>query len=333
MKPVFIADPVNGPFDDPSLYVRILRESRALLFDAGDIRRLETGSILKISDIFITHTHMDHFIGFDSILRAVLRRDEPLRIFGPENIISCVEGKLRGYSWNLIKEYPVRIEVIEIKTDSVEHAGFYAENSFCRIDGRSGRFDEIILDEPLLRVKALHVKHEIPVLAYSLEEEFHININKDMLQEMGLPVGPWLSEMKKAIRLQAPPDTVIEVDGVPRRMEELAPLTTITRGEKITYVMDVSPDEENIRKIIPFVAGSDVLFCEGYFLSRDADRAMERSHLTAALAGRIAREARVGRLELMHFSPKYRHCADDLYREAEGEFRGEVTCAAADTCN
>ena len=203
MKPVFYADPVNGPFDDPSLYVRILRESRALLFDAGDMRRLETGSILKISDIFITHTHMDHFIGFDSILRAVLRREEPLRIFGPENIISCVEGKLRGYSWNLIREYPVRIEVFELRTDSVEHAGFYAENSFCRIDGPSRKFDEIILEETFFRVRALHVTHEIPVLAYSLEEEFHININKDMLQGMGLPVGPWLSEMKKAIRRQA----------------------------------------------------------------------------------------------------------------------------------
>jgi ribonuclease Z len=322
MKPVFNAGPVNGPFDDPSLYVRILRESRALLFDAGDIRRLETGSILKISDIFVTHTHMDHFIGFDSILRAVLRREEPLRVFGPENIINCVEGKLRGYSWNLIREYPVRIEVFELKKDSVEHAGFYAENSFCRIDSPSGKFDEIILDDPLFRVRALHITHEIPALAYSLEEDFHINVNKDMLQARGLPVGPWLSVLKRAMRLAAPPDTIIDVEGRQYRLDELVSLTIITRGEKISYVMDVAPEEENIEKIIPFVAGSDVLFCEGYFLSRDSERAMERNHLTAALAGRIAREASVGRLELMHFSPKYRDCPDELYQEAEKAFKG-----------
>jgi ribonuclease Z len=265
---------------------------------------------------------MDHFIGFDSILRAVLRREEPLRIFGPENIISCVEGKLRGYSWNLIREYPVRIEVFELKTDSVEHAGFYAENSFCRIDNPSKRFDEIILEDPLFRVRALHVTHEIPVLAYSLEEEFHININKDLLQGMGLPVGPWLSDLKKAIRNSAPPDTIIDVEGRPHRLDEMTPLTIITRGEKIAYVMDVSPDEENINKIIPFVAGSDVLFCEGYFLSKDSERAIERNHLTAAIAGRIAREAGVGRLELMHFSPKYRDCPEELYQEAEKAFKG-----------
>jgi ribonuclease Z len=324
MKPVFDAAPVNGPFDDPSLYVRILRESRALLFDAGDIGGLEAGNILRISDIFITHTHMDHFIGFDTILRAALSREGSLRVFGPSNIIDCVEGKLRGYTWNLIKDYPIRIEVFEIREDSVEQAGFYAENSFCRIDNPSKRFNEIILEEPLFRVRALHITHAIPALAYSLEEDFHININKDMLLSMGLPVGPWLSELKKAIRGAAPPETIIDIEGSPHRLEELMPLIMISRGEKISYVMDASPDKENLDKIIPFVTGSDALFCEGYFLSEDSDRAMERNHLTSALAGRIAREARVGRLELMHFSPRYRHCADELYREAEEAFRGRA---------
>jgi ribonuclease Z len=323
MKPVFDAIPVNGPFDDPCLYVRILRERRALLFDAGDIRGMEIGNMLRISDIFITHTHMDHFIGFDTILRAALRREELLRVFGPAGIIDCVEGKLRGYTWNLIRDYPIRIEVYEIREESIEQAGFYAENSFCRIDGPSKRFDEIILEEPLFRVRALHITHDIPALAYSLEEDYHININKDMLLSMGLPVGPWLSELKKAVRGAALPDTIIDIEGSPRRLEELTPLIMISKGEKIAYVTDAAPDEENIRNIIPFVAGSDVLFCEGYFLSEDSERAMERSHLTAALAGTIAREANVGRLELMHFSPKYRHCADELYREAEREFRGK----------
>jgi ribonuclease Z len=322
MKPVFDAAPVNGPFDDPSLYVRILGESRALLFDAGDIGALEMGNILRISDVFITHTHMDHFIGFDTILRASLRREGPLRVFGPANIIDCVEGKLRGYTWNLIKDYPIRIEVFELNEESTAHAGFYAENSFCRIDQPSRRFEEVILEDPLFRVRALHITHDIPALAYSLEEEFHININKDMLLSMGLSVGPWLSELKKAVRSGAPPGTEINIEGAPHRLDELTPLTIISRGEKISYVMDASPENENIDRIIPFVSGSDTLFCEGYFLSEDSGRAMERSHLTAALAGKIAREARVGRLELMHFSPRNRHCADELYREAEREFRG-----------
>ena len=323
MKPVFHAGPVNGPFEDPCLYVHILRERRSLLFDAGDISSLGPGNILKVSDVFITHTHIDHFIGIDTVLRAVLRSDRPLRIYGPENIISCVEGKLRGYTWNLIKDYPLRIEVFEVMKDSVNHAGFYAENSFCRIDKPGKKFDGVILEDPLFKIKALPLSHDIPVLAYSMEEEYHINIDKAMLLECGLTVGPWLSAFKKSIRQGAPPETQFEVDGKLKRLDELMPLAMITRGQKICYVTDISPVEENISRIVPFVSGSDMLFCEAYFLSKDFDRAIGRHHLTAAITGRIAREAKVGNVSITHISPKYTHSAEEIYREVEREFRND----------
>ncbi len=325
MKPVFHASLVNGPFEDPGLYVRILREGRALLFDAGDIGCFDIGNILKISDIFITHTHIDHFIGIDTIFRAILRREEPLRIFGPQNIIACVEGKLNGYTWNLIREYPAKIEVFEIGTDLISHASFYAQNSFRRLDNPPREFSGVILEEPPFKVKALHLRHEIPVLAYSMEEEYHINIDKAGLERKGLPVGPWLSEFKKAIRAGAPSDKGFEIDGRRHILSELMPIATITRGQKISYVTDVSPEQDNISKIIPFVSGSDTLFCEAYFRAADAERALDRHHLTTIIAGRIAREAGVGNIEIMHFSPRYMHEADEIYKEVEEEFRrGEI---------
>lgn len=343
MKPIFHASPVNNPFEDPCVYVRVIRERRALLFDIGYVGKLETGNLLKVTDIFVSHTHIDHFIGFDIILRGVLRRDIPLRIYGPENIIRCVEGKLGGYTWNLIKEYPLKIEVFEIKNDVISHASFYAENSFRRLDNAELNFNGVVRKEPLFTIKGLKLSHQIPVMAYSLEEEFHININKTLLAEMGLPVGPWLSDLKRAIRENyvlreseakqefelikqkakihsAQP--LFEVDNKTFTLEELMKIVAITRGQKISYVMDLSPTEENMEKIIPFVKGSDTLFCEAYFLEKDRDRAVERHHLTAAMAGRIAREANVGNLVIMHFSPKYRDCADEPYQEADREFRG-----------
>jgi len=54
----------------------------------------------------------------------------------------------------------------------------------------------------------------------------------------------------------------------------------------------VAPIEENIQKVIDFVKGSDILFCEAYFLSKDKDRAIERNHLTAETTGKIAKECR-----------------------------------------
>lgn len=324
MKPTFHALPVNGPFEDPCVYVGIIREKRALLFDLGYIGKLQLGNLLKITDIFVTHTHLDHFIGFDTILRGVLRRDVPLRIFGPENIIQCVEGKLNGYTWNLIKDYPLKIEVFGVKDDSILHASFHAATSFQKIMNPGRTFDNTLLREPLLKVKGLLLSHQIPVMTYSLEEEFHININKSLLNERGLPVGPWLSSLKRAIRENVPDDTMFEIDKKHLPLNALKDIATITQGQKISYIMDVSPTDENIEKIICFVKGSDVLFCEAYFLEKDSDRAIQRHHLTAALAGRIAREANVKSLKIMHFSPKYRHCVDELYNEAMKEFKEEA---------
>ena len=111
MRPSFVHHLINGPFEDPALFVRIPGERRALLFDIGDISRLSPGDLQKITDVFVTHTHIDHFIGFDLLLRAVLHREAPLRIYGPANIIECVQGKLKGYTWNLIQDYPLKLDV------------------------------------------------------------------------------------------------------------------------------------------------------------------------------------------------------------------------------
>ncbi len=322
MKPSFHASAVNGPFEDPCIYIRIIRENRALLFDAGDIGSLGPGSLLKITDVFVSHTHIDHFIGFDMLLRAVLRRDLPLKIFGPANIIDCVEGKLKGYTWNLIRNYPLKIEVFEIKGPLMSHASFHAARSFQREDNPEREFNCTVMEDPLFVIKGVELCHQIPVMAYALEEAFHINIDKAALTALGLPVGAWLSSFKKAIRAGYPGTAIFGVAGTQYSMAELMPIAHITRGQKVSYVTDITPVDDNIEKVVRFVNGSDQLFCEAYFLEKDRDRALERNHLTAALAGRIAREAQAGSLELMHFSPKYSHCIDDVYSEAMREFRG-----------
>ncbi|MEW6067487.1 MAG: ribonuclease Z [Nitrospirota bacterium] len=321
MKPAFIHSLVNSPFEDPVLFVRIMREKRAFLFDIGNISRLKPGDLQKITDVFVTHTHIDHFIGFDMLLRAILRRNVPLRVFGPSNITDCVEGKLRGYTWNLIKDYPINIEVFSIEGDKIISSSFYSENCFKRIDNGITEFSGTILKEPLFIIKAIELGHQVPCLAYSIEEEFHININKASLQEMGLSVGPWLSEFKKAIRENKLGDTEFIVSKSKYRLKDLRNIAMITRGQKISYVTDVAISDTNIKKIVDFVHDSDSLYCEAYFLDEDRDRALERFHLTAKLTGMIAKKAGVKNLVPMHFSPKYRDNNETPLDEAMREFK------------
>jgi ribonuclease Z len=323
MKPTFHHSLVNGPFEDPSLYVRLFWQRRAFMFDAGDIGALDQGSILKVSDVFVTHTHIDHFIGFDMLLRAHLGNESPLRVYGPTDIIEHIEGKLRGYSWNVIEQYPLKLEVFGISENSIRHASFYASEAFRRIERDERPFDGVVLDDEFFTVRAVSLSHDIRCLGYALEEDFHINIDKAALSERGLPVGKWLSQLKTLIRTGAPEDTELDIDGRVYALKALKDLAMITKGQKISYVMDTEPSEDNVENIIELVKDSNTLYCEAYFMEEDRDRAFERHHLTARLAGRIAREARVHELVVTHFSPKYRGAERTPEQEALEEFQGQ----------
>ncbi len=320
MKSSFVHRPLNSPFDDPVVFVRVLREKRAFLLDLGDISRLDPGDLQKITHVFVTHTHIDHFIGFDTLMRSLLRRDLPLCIYGPANIADCVEGKLKGYTWNLIRDYPLRMDVFSVDHDIVRHTSFCAESAFERRDEGSGRMAGFLYRDDLLTVKTIQLDHQIPCLAYSIEEVFHININKSLLKDFGLPVGPWLSDFKRAIRAGHPAETEFAVAGRRLTLGEMRRIATIAEGQKIAYVTDVSITDDNIERLVEFVRNSDTLYCEAYFLDRDIDRARTRFHLTAKITGTIARRAAVRRLVVMHFSPRYRESSETPESEAMREF-------------
>lgn len=330
MVPVFHPRLVNDPFGDPCLYIDIQRERRAILFDLGSIEGVEAAKVMRVSDVFVSHTHIDHFVGFDHLLRLLLGRDKRLRIFGPPGIIRSVEGKLAAYTWNLVEDYTFYIEVHEVSERSVSTAHFIANEGFRRRDGETRPFNGILTKEPLFTVEAVHLDHKTPSLAFSIMENFHININKDVLVKRGLPVGPWLNNLKMCFREEMPLDSEfaarLEEEGGPgEKVFTLGEfiesrLVIISRGQKVSYVADALGSQRNREKIIRLASGSDTFFCEAAFLDADRDKAIRKYHLTAKEAGALAREAGVQRLEIFHFSPKYRDNQSELYDEAFREF-------------
>lgn len=74
MTPSFSPQLVNDVFGDPGLYVEVRWSRRALLFDLGSNESLSPTRLLRANDVFVSHTHMDHFIGFDRLLRIALGR-------------------------------------------------------------------------------------------------------------------------------------------------------------------------------------------------------------------------------------------------------------------
>lgn len=338
MNPSFSSYLVNDVFGDPGVYVEIRWSKRALLFDLGHNDGLGPTRLLRANEIFVSHTHMDHFIGFDAVLRVAFGRGKTLRLFGPPGLIDNVQGKLRGYTWNLVDGYLLTIEVQEFHQGETRQAFFHASNGF-QPSEQPGRFLAqqsqshlfTILEDPMFIVNAVALNHRIPSFAYSLEEQFHINVNKQKLHEAGLPVGAWLKDVKQYIRQSRPDDfrfTATLYDEHCRQEREFVlgemkeRFLTISRGQKIAYVVDARYDEENEAKIVALAQGADLFYCESPYLDVDADKARDRYHLTARQAGLMARKAQVRDLVVFHFSPRYTGQGAALEREAMEAFQG-----------
>jgi ribonuclease Z len=325
---------LNGIFGDPGLYVRLRWERRALLLDLGDLTTQPPGELLKVTDIFVSHTHIDHFIGFDHLLRIVLGRDHTIRLFGPLGIIANVEGKLAGYTWNLVEGYTLTFDVHEVSKGKIVSARFPCGARFERIDlPSSSPFTGVLLDDPLFRVEAAHLDHKIACLAFALVEAQRINIDPEALTQLALDTGPWLTEFKRLVRSGAPGDTAVRAPSRSEtgmafqewRLGDLRDrIVTITKGQRLVYVTDTLYSDENRQKIVALAQDADLLFCEAMYLEQDRDCAAERHHLTARQAGLLAREANVKELVLFHFSPRYQERQEALYHEAAEAFGGPV---------
>ena len=315
---------LNGQTGDPAVLVSMRWQGRALLIDLGRIDRTPASVLLGIEAVFVSHAHMDHFMGFDQLLRLFLARDTTLRLYGPEGIADCVQGKLAGYVWNLTDEYQFAIDVTEIGATTMTDWRFAASRRFTREQIGRRPFSGVVMTDRVITVEAAPLDHKIVSMAYAVTERTHLNVRADALASSGFRPGPWLNRLKEAVRSGARADVAIEVaPGERRSLGELRDaLLDVTPGQKIAYVVDTLFSPGNAAKIVRLAAGATLFFCEAPFLEEDIDQATKRYHLTAGQAGALARAAGAQRLHVFHFSPRYEGRYGEIQAEAQAEFAG-----------
>ncbi len=315
---------VNGPAGDPALFVDILRERRALLFDCGQLHALAAAELLRISDVFVSHAHIDHFIGFDHLLRLQLGRRSRVRVFGPPGLKDCVGGKLSGYTWNLLHNQRLVFEVHEIGEDEEVVTEFACRRRFRPAPGRRLPRRPSVLRDDLVEVRAALLDHRIPSVAYAVRERDFFNVDPVALEATGHRAGPWLGRLKDWARAGRPDDLRLEVEGRSYPARELADALLVhSPGHLLAYAADALGSPGNRARLVELARGADLLYCEGAFLHEDLERACETYHLTARQAGEIARAAGARRLVVFHHSPKYEGRFQELEAEAERALRGE----------
>jgi ribonuclease Z len=251
--------------------VLVRREGELFLFDCGEgtqvsLRRLNL-RWKKITSIFISHTHADHVTGLPGILMlsSQVDRDEPLYIYGPPKIRDFVEAMRR--TLDMYINYEIVVKELDGACDVFRGEG-YGISSF-----------------PL--------SHTKQCLAYCLEEKMRPGeFFPDKASALGVPRGPLWS------RLQAGEDVSLE-DG--RLVLSRDVVGGPRRGRKFCFATDTVAAPG----LADFARGADLFICEGMFAEELAETAYEKRHLTAVQAARIAREARVSQLGLIHYSPRY----------------------------
>ena len=334
---------------EPGLVVDVRDEKRALLFDLGEVERLAPRVLLRVSHAFVSHTHMDHFAGFDHLLALGLGRMKRLVLWGGPGFVEQVEHKLRAYTWNVVHRYevPMAIEAHALGDDGTRRsATFDSTLRFARSEGvpaDDARADggdgvvAVLLDEPLFRVSACIVDHEMPVLAFAIDEKAQVRVASDRIAAMGLATGAWLRTLKRAVLAGAPDDTAIELAWRDRAGEhaerrsvgELRALVLDTiPGRRIGYVTDLRFTPDNVERLARLLDGVDVLHIESVFLDCDREQAQRKNHLTARQAGEIARRVGAKNVVPFHFSPRYRGGEDALRDELEAARRAPAGPAA-----
>ena len=238
------------------------------LFDCGEgaqRQMLHTKvSPMKVSNIFISHFHGDHILGLPGLLQSLglQDREEKLTIYGPRGLNNVKEAI---YNFGYCKfEYP--IEFIEVDSGIIKET-----------------------DEYIIRCQS--VRHNVPCLAYSIEEKKKPRFLREKAIDLGVPVGPAFGRLHNGEE--------VEVDGKIIKPEQV--LGEPRKGIKITYSGDTRPCEE----MIEFAKDSRILIHESTFSIQDEENAQEHAHSTAADAAYIAKQSNSQELILTHISTRY----------------------------
>jgi ribonuclease Z len=240
-----------------------------LLFDCGEGTQRQlmgsTVSFMKITRIFITHLHGDHFLGLPGLVQSMnfAGRTEPLEIYGPEGTSDMVDTIISlGY-------FQAGFEVIgqDVEDYQVVQAKGYS-------------------------VMAVRTDHSVPSFGFVLEEDARPGrFNKERAMELGVPEGPLFSKLQSgsSVTVKGRAVTPEMVIGDPRP------------GLRVAFSGDTRPSEHFMESIL----GCDLLVHEATADVSLHEKAKEFGHSTARDAATIASLAGVKTLYLNHFSGRY----------------------------
>ncbi len=238
--------------------------------------------VSKISHIFISHLHGDHFYGLIGLLNTfnLNGRTEDLAIVGPPGLADIITVQLRQS--RTVFKYKLRFTALEPDTT------------------------ERIYEDDQLTITTMVMDHRIDCWGFLFREQTKPRrINKELLSDdLSVPDLLALKEGKD----------LFDQNGQLRYRNE-----TLTLPPRKSRSYAYCADTRYQASLVATVCGVDMLYHEATFMQEEAELAAARYHSTTVQAATLAQQAQVGQLLIGHYSSRYRDL-NPLLQEAQAIF-------------
>lgn len=220
----------------------------------------------KISHIFISHLHGDHYFGLVGLINSfsLLSHQQELHVYGPAGLQEIIEMQLKVGDTKLC--YPLHFHTISsagtlVNNEKFEICCFPTQH---RIECYGFLFKE--KRKPRKLVIESVKENLIPLHFYE-----NLRNGEDFVTSAGEVIkNDWLT-------------------------------TEAPKGKSYAFCADTRYNEA----MLEHIKGTDMIYHESTYLEVFRERAEERFHSTAKQAALIAKKAGVKKLLLGHFSSKY----------------------------
>ena len=264
---------------------------KVFLVDCGEGTQTQIwNSGLKVTNmnhIFISHAHGDHFFGLVPLISSLglmLDRTADLHLWLPSNLRENLERDFNAYCY-----LPFKLVMHEMDTTK----------------------RTVTYEDKEMTVETIPLNHRVPCCGFLFCEKPKLPVLlPEKCKAYGIPP-------KEFGKIKAGADWMLEDGTVIPNSEFTEPSDFVPR--KYAYCSDTAYFPE----MIPQIKGADLLYHEATFTTEDEQQAVNAAHSTAAQAATIARDARVKKLAIGHYSVRYEK-ETELLAEAQAVFPNTV---------
>tara|TARA_X000001036_G_scaffold426809_1_gene454643 strand:+ start:1095 stop:2015 length:921 start_codon:yes stop_codon:yes gene_type:complete len=252
---------------------------RFFLIDCGEgtqvqLRKYQL-NFQRINHIFISHLHGDHYFGLIGLISSMhlLGRNKELHIYGHKELKDIIDLQLNASNTEL--KFPLFFHPLSEDVEAV------------------------ILEDDNIIVSNLILDHSIKCSGFLFEEKkTPRKIIQDQMDKYNIPYDKMKSLQEGSDWIDAKGEVIFN--------------NVLTVKNVSPYKYAFCSDTRYHKPLIEKIKEVDLLYHEATFMSNLEDRAIETGHSTTLQAGKIAREAKVKKLLIGHYSQRYKNTEDLL---------------------